>query len=44
MIGYMFLCFVVEQDNAGPPADRSAFDREFESILNIMTAALSAPA
>lgn len=43
-IGYMFLCFVVEQDNARLRKGGAPAEPEFELILEMMTAALSVPA
>jgi|ThiBioDrversion2_2_1062182.scaffolds.fasta_scaffold03493_15 AcrR family transcriptional regulator len=42
-IGYMFLCFVVEQDNARLRKGSASAEPDFELILEMMTAALSVP-
>lgn len=42
-IGYMFLCFVVEQDNIRLRRGIAAFEADFETLFQMMSAALSIP-
>lgn len=42
-VGYMFLCFVVEQENIRLRRGSAAFEADFETVLAMMTAAMSIP-